>query len=96
MNSPTKKHKTNFIDLSLSKNKYELLSPDFYYSNIEKGWYCKICSLLAQSISGPTSFVNKVGDSGDHPNTTVPRHLSSLQHQNGIKNKQAFKELSLR
>ena len=50
------------IDLSLCKNKYELLFPDFSYSNIEKGWYCKICSSFAQSISGPTSFVNKVGD----------------------------------
>ena len=63
--------KTNFIDLSLSKNKYELLFPDFYYSNIEKGWYCKICSSFAQSISGPTSFVNKVGDFGDHANRIV-------------------------
>ena len=35
-----KKCKTNFIDLSLPKNKYEELFPDFYYSNIEKGWYC--------------------------------------------------------
>ena len=69
--------KTNFIDLSLSKNKYELLFPDFYYRNIEKGWYCKICSSFAQSISGPTSFVNKVGDFGDHSNRTVSHHLSS-------------------
>ena len=60
--SPTKKPKTDFIDLSLSKNKYELLFPDFYYSNTENG---------SQSISGPTSFVNKVGDFGDHPNRTV-------------------------
>ena len=94
--SPTKKRKTDFIDLSLSKNTDELLLPDFYYSNIEKGWYCKICSSFAQSISGPTSFVNKVSDFGDHPNRTASRNLSFSRHQNGIKNKQAFKELSLR
>ena len=92
--SPTKKPKTDFIDLSLSKNKYELLFPDFYYSNIEKGWYCIICSLFAQSIFGPTSFVNKVGDFGDHPNRTVSRHLSSSRHQNGVKINRLLKNLS--
>ena len=54
-----------------------------------------MCS-FAQSISGPTSFVNKVGYFGDHPNKTVSCHLSSVQHQNAVKNKQAFKELCLR
>ena len=94
--SSTKKCKTDFIDLSLSKNKYEELFLDFYYSNIEKGWYCKICSTFAQSISGPTFFVNKAGDFGEHPNETVSHHFSSWRHQNAVKNKQAFKELSLR
>ena len=79
--SSTKKHKTNFINLSLSKKNYGELFPDFYYSNIEKGWYCKFCSSFAQSISGPTSFVNKFGEFGDHPNRPVSRHASSLEHK---------------
>ena len=92
MSSSTKKCKIAFIDLSRSKNKYEQIYPDLYYSNNKKGWYCKICSSFAQSISGPKSFVNKVDD---HPNRTISSHLSSLQQQNAVKNKLPFKELIL-
>ena len=92
MSSSTKKCKIAFIDLSRSKNKYEQISPDLYYSNNKKGWYCKICSSFAQSISGPKSFVNKVDD---HPNRTISSHLSSLRQQNAVKNKLPFKELIL-
>ena len=52
------------------------------------------CLLRVFLVQHP--FLNKVGDFGDHPNRTVLRHLSFSQHQNGVKNKQAFKELSLR
>ena len=51
---------------------------------------------FAESISSPTSFVNKVSDFGDHSNRTASHHLSTSQHQNAVKNKLAFKELSLR
>ena len=56
---------------------------------------CFICSLFTQSISGPTSFIKKVGDFGDHPNRTGSCHLSPSRHQNAVRNKQAFKKLSL-
>ena len=80
---------TKNVKLALSIFHYlrinEELFSDFYYSNIEKGWYCKICSLSVQSISGPTSFVKKAGDFGDHPNRTISHHLSSSGHQNAVK-----------
>ena len=32
---------------------------------------------FAESISSPTSFVNKVSDFGDHSNRTASHHLST-------------------
>ena len=94
--SSVKKQKMDFTNLRKSNEKYEDTFPDFYFSNIEDGWYCKICSSFAQGIIGPTSFVNKAGDFGDHPNRTVSRHLSSTRHQNASKNKSAYDKLSKR
>ena len=91
-----KKQKMDFTDLRKSTEKYEDSFPDFYFSNIEHGWYCKIRSSFAQGIIGPTSFVNKAGDFGDHPDRTVLRHLSSTRHQNASKNKSAYDKLSKR
>ena len=84
-----KKQKMDFTDLRKSKEKYDSF-PDFYFRNIEHGWYCKICSSFAQGIISPTSFVNKAGDFGDHPNRTVLCHLSSTRHQNASMNKSPY------
>jgi hypothetical protein len=94
--SSAKKQKIHFTDLRKSKEKYEDAFPDFYFSNIEHGWYCKVCSSFAQGITSPSSFVNKAGEFGNHPNRTVSRHLSSTRHQNASKNKLAYEELSKR
>ena len=51
--------------------------------------------MFAQSISGPTLFVNKVMEL-NHVNQTVSCHFSSSWHQNVLKDKQAFKKLSQR
>lgn len=70
-----KKQKTDFTDNSKLKNKYEDVFPDFYYSNTEKDLHCKLHCTFAKNISGPASFVNKVGHFSNHKNRTVSCQL---------------------
>ena len=51
--SSAKKQKVDFTDLRKSKEKYEDTFPDFHLSNIEHGWYSKICYCLLKASSVP-------------------------------------------
>lgn len=91
--SSAKMQKMHLTDHRKSKEKYEDAFPDFYFSNIELGWYCKVCSSFAQGIA---CSISSYIDFDNHPNQTVLRHLSSKRHQNASKNKLAYEDLSER
>ena len=73
---------------------YENIYPEFYYSTLEKGWYCKICTSFSTNVASSRPFVTKVGNFGDHPTRRTNQHLNSSHHLECVKNKQAFDELS--
>ena len=78
----------------MSHKSYEKQFPQFYYSATEDGWYCKICSSFSDIRITDQAFVNKAGTFGDHPSCRSNKHLSSARHQESLKNKQAYDELS--
>ena len=75
---------------------YESKFLEFYYSSLEKGWYYKTCCSFAQTITTKTAFINKPGQFGDHPTRNAMLHLQSNRHENAVKNKKAFEDLSKR
>ena len=78
----------------MSHKSYEKQFPQFYYSATENGWHCKICLSFSDIRITDKAFVNKADTFGDHPTCRSNKHLSSARHQESLKNKQAYDELS--
>ena len=60
----------------------------------EDGWYCKICSSFSEVRITDQAFVDKAGTFGDHPTHRSNKHLSPARHQESLRNKEAYYELS--
>ena len=69
----------------MSQKSYEKQFPQFYYSETEDGWYCKICSSFSDFRITDQAFVNKAGTFGDHPTRRSNKHISSARHQESLK-----------
>ena len=78
----------------MSHKSYKKLSPQFYYSATENCWYCKICLSFSDIRITDKTFINKADTFGDHPTCRSNKHLSSARHQESLKNRQAYDELS--
>ena len=61
---------------------------------MEDGWYCKICSSFSEVRITDQVFVDKAGTFGDHPTHRSNKHLSPARHQESLRNKEAYYELS--
>lgn len=83
-----KKEKLTLLMFLNKKNVWRCLSQLLLYYS-EKGWYCKVCSLFAQCVSGQTSFVNKVSNRDNHINQTILHHLLTFRHQSAGKEEHA-------
>ena len=75
---------------------YEICFPDFYFSSVENGWLCKICCSFSHGNAGNRAFVDKPGKLGEHPLAKFSDQLNSNRHKLSVKNKQCFKEMSIR
>ena len=75
---------------------YEIRFPDFYFSSVENGWLCKICCSFSHENAGNRAFVEKPRKLGELPSARFSDHLNSNRHKLSVKNKQCFKEMSIR
>ena len=75
-----------------SREKYEILFPNFYYSASKNGWICKICSSFATE-KGDQAFVKRPGNIGDNPTERFSNHLKTKRRKEAMKNKMTYLEM---
>ena len=68
---------------------FEIRFPDFYFSSVENGWFCKMFFIFSALVARP-------GKLGEHTSARFSDHLNSDRHKLSVKNKQCFKEMSNR